>query len=146
VWVLTAGRAPGQGDLLPAGGLLAAARRGFDLVVCDVDRRVDALGSELLTQALLTVVVVPEDVRSLAAARGVAERVGTYGAALAVVTARRRPGLARATVEETLGLPVLAQVRHDRRLQEALDHGAGPGGSTALRRAVRPVLELVGVA
>jgi hypothetical protein len=39
---------------------------------------------------------------------------------------------------------VLAQMRHDRRLQDALDHGVGPGGSSALRRAARPVLELVG--
>lgn len=146
VWVLTAGRPDAPGDLASAAGLLAAARRGFDVVVCDVDRHVDAVGAELLAHALLTVVVVPEDVRSLAAATSVVRRVSAHAASLAVVTARRRPGLSRATVESALGLPVIAQVRPDRRLQEALDHGVGPSGSSALRRAVRPLLDLVGAA
>ena len=145
VWVLTSGADTPDG-VGPASGLIAAARRGFDVVVCDVERHLDALGAELLAHALLTVVVVPEDVRSLAASRGVVQRLGTHSVSLAVVTARRRPGLARQTIEEALGLPVLARLRHDRRLQDALDHGNGPGGSAALRRAVRPVLELVGAA
>ncbi|HUS22865.1 MAG TPA: septum site-determining protein Ssd [Aeromicrobium sp.] len=146
VWVLTAGRPNTAGDLTSAVGLLSAARRGFDVVVCDVDRHVDSLGSELLAHALLTVVVVPEDVRSLAAATSVIQRVSSHASSLAVVTAHRRPGLARDTIEATLGLPVIAQVRLDRRLQEALDHGVGPGGSSALRRAVRPLLDIVGAA
>lgn len=146
VWVLTAGRAGAAGDMESSAGLLAAARRGFDVVVCDVDRRADALGAELLAHALLTVVVVPEDVRSLAAATNVVRRIGSHASSLAVVTARRRPGLSRATIEAALGVPVIAQVRSDRRLQEALDHGAGPGGSAALRRAVRPLLDIVGAA
>ncbi len=145
VWVLTAGRAAG-GDMESAAGLLASARRGFDVVVCDVDRHVDSLGSDLLAHALLTVVVVPEEVRSLAAAASVVRRLSAHAASLVVVTARRRPGLSRETVEATLGVPVIAQVRTDRRLQEALDHGIGPGGSTALRRAARPLLDLLGAA
>lgn len=145
VWVLTAGRAA-EGDPESAAGLLSSARRGFDVVVCDVDRHVDSLGSELLAHALLTVVVVPEEVRSLAAAASVVRRVSAHAASLAVVTARRRPGLSRETVEATLGVPVIARVRPDRRLQEALDHGIGPGGSAALRRAARPLLDLLGAA
>jgi secretion/DNA translocation related CpaE-like protein len=143
VWVLASGADAGD-ELAPAAGLLAAARRGFDLVVCDVERHLDALGSELLALALLTVVVVPEDVRSLAASRALVQRLRAQSSSLAVVTAHRRPGLARQTIEDALGVPVLAQMRHDRRLQDALDHGVGPGGSSALRRAARPVLELVG--
>ncbi len=145
VWVLTAGRT-GADESVTGTGLLAAARRGFDLVVCDVDRHLDPLGRELLAHALLTVVVVPEEVRGLAAASTVIRRIGAHAASLAAVTARRRPGLARQTVEDALGVPVLGTVGHDRRLQEALDHGSGPGGSSALRRAALPVLELVGVA
>jgi secretion/DNA translocation related CpaE-like protein len=146
VWVLTAGRPGAAGDIESAAGLLAAARRGFDVVVCDVDRHADSFGSELLAQALLTVVVVPEDVRSLAAATSVVRRIGSHASSLAAVTAHRRPGLSRETVEATLGVPVLAQVRSDRRLQEALDRGVGPGGSAQLRRAVRPLLDIVGAA
>ena len=145
VWVLTAGR-DGGGDMESAAGLFASARRGFDVVVCDVDRHVDSLGSELLAHALLTVVVVPEEVRALAAAASVVRRLTEHAESLVVVTARRRPGLSRETVEATLGVPVIAQVRPDRRLQEALDHGIGPSGSTALRRAARPLLDLLGAA
>jgi secretion/DNA translocation related CpaE-like protein len=145
VWVLTAGRSAADDVESPA-GLLAAARRGFDVVVCDLDRQVGSVGAELLAHALLTVVIVPEDVRSLSAATGVIRRVSAHAASLVAVTAQRRPGLSRATVEATLGVPVVAQVRSDRRLQEALDHGIGPGGSSALRRAVRPLLDLVGAA
>lgn len=143
VWVLSAGTPPATSGLSPA-GLLSAARRGFDVVVCDVDRHIDELGSELLAQALLTVVVVPEDVRSLGAAAGLVQRLRTHSSSLAVVTARRRPGLSRDVVEGALGLPVVSRVRVDRRLPEALDHGAGPGTSGALRRAVRPLLALIG--
>ena len=146
VWLLTAGRHDEAGDMASATGILAAARRGFDVVVCDVERHVDALGSELLAHALVTVVVLPEHVRSLAAATSVVRRLGRHASSLAVVTTHRRPGLSRETVEATLGVPVIAQVSFDRRLQEALDHGVGPGGSAALRRAVRPLLDLVGVA
>jgi secretion/DNA translocation related CpaE-like protein len=145
VWVLTAGRAA-EGDMESAVGLLASARRGFDVVVCDVDRHLDSLGSELLAHALLTVVVVPEEVRSLAAAASVVRRVSAHAASLVVVTARRRPGLSRETVEAALGLPVVARMRPDRRLQEAIDHGIGPGRSVALRRAARPLLDLLGAA
>jgi len=144
VWVLTAGHPGASGDLAPAGGLLSAARRGFDVVVCDVARNVDSVGSELLAHALLTVVVVPEDVRSLAAATSVVRRLSAHASSLAVITAHRRPGLSRDTVEASLGVPVIARMRPDRRLQEALDHGIGPGRSPALRRAVRPLLDLVG--
>jgi secretion/DNA translocation related CpaE-like protein len=146
VWVLTTSRPGAAGDIESASGLLAAARRGFDVVVCDVDRHADPLGSQLLAHALLAVVVVPEDVRSLAAASSVVQRLGAHASSLAAVTARRRPGLSRETVEATLGVPVLAQVRFDRRLQEALDRGVGPGGSAQLRRAARPLLDLVGAA
>jgi secretion/DNA translocation related CpaE-like protein len=145
VWVLTSGRAP-EGDMESAAGLLASARRGFDVIVCDVDRHLDALGAELLAHALLTVVVVPEEVRSLAASASVVRRVSGHAATLVAVTARRKPGLSRETVEATLGLPVIAQMRLDRRLRDALDHGVGPGGSAALRRVAQPLLDLLGAA
>jgi secretion/DNA translocation related CpaE-like protein len=143
VWVLSAGRGAAR-QTTRADGLLAAARRGFDVVVCDVNRQLDDLGSDLLAHALLTVVVVPEDVRSVAAASSVIEGLAARASSVVAVAARRRPGLSRAAMAATLGVPVLGRVGRDRRLQESIDHGAGLGGSTALRRAVRPVLEVVG--
>jgi secretion/DNA translocation related CpaE-like protein len=143
VWVLSAGRGAAP-QHMRAEGLLAAARRGFDVVVCDVNRQVDGLGSDLLAHALLTVVVVPEDVRSVAAASSVIEGLAARASSVVAVAARRRPGLSRAAMAATLGVPVLGRVGRDRRLQESIDHGAGLGASAVLRRAVRPVLDVVG--
>lgn len=144
VWVLAAGRRAERDSAgVGAAGILAAARRGFDVVVCDVGRHIDARASDLLAGALLTVVVVPEDVRAVAASLDVVERLRLFSSSLAAVVAHRRPGLSRDAVADALGIPVVGRIRHDRRLQGALDHGAGLAGSAALRRAVRPIADLV---
>ncbi|MFL6088994.1 MAG: septum site-determining protein Ssd [Aeromicrobium sp.] len=142
VWVLAAGRGPMR-DEPRVDGILRAARRGFDLVVGDVNRQVGGVGSDVLAESVLTVVVVPEDVRSVAAAARVIDRLRPGSSSLAVVTARRPAGLSREAVSASLGVPVISRIGRDRRLPESIDHGAGLGGSAALRRAVRPLLDLV---
>jgi secretion/DNA translocation related CpaE-like protein len=145
VWVLSAGRGPAP-EGVRADGILAAARRGFDVVVCDVNRQLNSLGSDLLASALITVVVVPEDVRSVGASTAVIDRLKGHTSSLVAVAARRRPGLSGEAMAATLGVAVVSRIRRDRRLQESIDHGAGLGGSAALRRAVRPILQVVGSA
>ena len=145
VWVLSWSR-DDPGGPPASSGVLAAAARGFDVLVCDVPRHVDNLGADLLARSVLAVVVVPEDIRSIGAAQGALRRVRAACSSVAVVTAARRPGLARDAVAEALGAPVVSRLRPDPRLRAALDHGAGPSGSRLLRRAAAPVLDLVGVA
>ena len=64
-------------DEVPAalGGVLAAAVRGFDLVVADVPRHLEPAGAELVARSVLTVVVVPEEVRAVGSARRVLGRL-----------------------------------------------------------------------
>lgn len=145
VSVLSWGREGTNADV-PVSSVLTAAMRGFDLVACDLGRHPDSFGSELLRRALLTVVVVPEEVRAVSAASRVIMRLRDVSTSLAVVSAARRPGLSREAMAEVLGVPVVARWRPDARLRGSVDHGAGLGGSAVLRRSVGPVLDLVGIA
>jgi hypothetical protein len=119
--------------------------RGFDLVVCDVARQVDARGLEMVTRAVLTVVVVPADVRGVSGAQAVLRRLRPVSSSISLVTSARRPGLSADAIEDTLATPVIGRLRLDPHLRAAIDQGGGPHGSSVLRRAAVPVLETVGV-
>ncbi|MGH3458454.1 hypothetical protein, partial [Aeromicrobium sp.] len=127
------------------GGVLAAAVRGFDLVVADVPRHLEPAGAELVGRSVLTVVVVPEDVRAVGSARRVLERLRPHTSAVHVVSVARSGGLGREAVAESLGRPVIARLRHDRHLRTAVDHGHGPGGSRSYGRAATSLLDLLGL-
>jgi secretion/DNA translocation related CpaE-like protein len=144
--VLSWGR-DGPNDVPSAlGGVLAAAIRGFDLVVADVPRHLAPAGIELVGRSVLTVVVVPEDVRAIGSARRVLDRLRPHTSAVAVVSAARPGGLGRDAVAEGLGRPVIARVRTDRQIRAAIDHGHGPGRSRAVRGVATTVLDLLGLA
>lgn len=145
VRVLSCGRAGIPNDL-PVTSVLAAAIRGFDLVVCDVGRPVDTRGLEMITRAALTVVVVPTDVRGVSGAQAVLQRLRPVSSALSLVTSARRPGLSIDAIEDALETPVIARLRLDPHLRAAIDQGGGPHGSAVLRRAAVPVLSTLGVA
>lgn len=125
--------------------ILTAATRAFDVVVADVPRQLDPLGAAVLGRCAGAVLVVPEDVRSVAAARIVLDDVREHVPQMALVSVRRRGGLGRAAVADTLRLPVLARVGTDRRLRSDVDHGLGPGRARTVRRAGGAVLDLLGV-
>ena len=134
-------------DEVPAalGGVLAAAVRGFDLVVADVPRHLEPAGAELVARSVLTVVVVPEEVRAVGSARRVLDRLEPHTSAVAVVSAARSGGLGRHGVAEALGRPVIARFRHDRHIRAAVDHGHGPGRSRTARGVATTVLDLLGL-
>ncbi len=134
-------------DEVPAalGGVLAAAVRGFDLVVADVPRHLEPAGAELVTRSVLTVVVVPEEVRAVGSTRRVLERLEPHTSSVAVVSAARSGGIGRQAVAEGLGRPVVARFRHDRHLRTVVDHGHGPGKSRPARGVATAVLDLLGL-
>ncbi|MCL3837950.1 septum site-determining protein Ssd [Aeromicrobium duanguangcaii] len=125
--------------------VIAAAMRGFDLVVADVPRHLDGLGRELVSRSVLTVVVVPRRLRGVVAARALVERLGDWSGALAIVT-RAAPGaMASAAVGRELGLPVLADLGSSRRLPVDLEHGLGPLRARTVVGAARRILDTVGL-
>jgi secretion/DNA translocation related CpaE-like protein len=105
-----------------------AGRRGRDLVVVDLPRRLDdaaVLALEVADRALL---VVPAELRATAAAARVAATAGPHCADLSVVVRGPRPGRLRARdVAEALGLPLAGVLRPEPGLPAALERGEAPG-------------------
>lgn len=125
--------------------VLDAARRSHDLVVVDVDRSFGEAVDVVLSRATATVVVVPEEVRALAAARRVLGHVRRRSMPV-VVTRQRQGGVDPDTVELTVGTPVLARVKNDRSLVVGAENGEGPYRSRTLTRAAVRILEVLGLA
>lgn len=119
--------------------VLAAARRGHDLVVVDVPRAGSAR-SGLLARCDLLAVMTPATVAGVAStARACADLDDPSRAGLVLVGRDAdETGISRAT-----GLPVLASMATQRGLDEALDLGLGPVRSRRgpLGRAAATVLD-----
>lgn len=125
--------------------VVSASVRGFDLVAVDLPRHLGDVGTEIVGRSVLTVVVVPEEVAAVAAARQVLATVQQSAPAVGLVSVRRSSGIGVAAVEEVMGLPAITRIRPDRRLRAAVDRGLGPGRSRTLRRAAAAVLDTVGL-
>ncbi|PZF79833.1 septum site-determining protein Ssd [Jiangella anatolica] len=122
-----------RGDLLSlppdaADAVLAAARRGCDLVVLDLPRWPDPAAEHAIGLCASVLLVVPAEVRAVAAATRVAAGLTTLAADVRVVT--RGPsisGLNGADVAMALGLPLGAHLEAEPRLSTQLDRGEPPG-------------------
>ncbi|MGW7545784.1 septum site-determining protein Ssd [Streptomyces sp. NPDC054770] len=91
--------------------VLAAARRRGGTVVVDLPRRLDDEVAEVLTQLDLAVLVVPAELRAIAAAGRVAATVGMVVRDLRVaVRGPYAPGLDDREVARLLGLPLAGEV------------------------------------
>lgn len=122
-----------RGDLLTlapdaAGAVLAAARRACDLVVLDLPRWPDPAAEQAIGLCSSVLLVVPAEVRAVAAAARVAVGLTTLAADVRVVT--RGPsssGLSGPDVAAALGLPLGAHLAAEPRLAGQLDRGEPPG-------------------
>lgn len=130
-------------DSVPA--VLDAAARGFDLVAVDVPRHLDPAGVEIVGRSVLTLVLVPEEIVAVAAARHVLAGLRRCAPAIGLISIGRRSGLGPAAVADVLEMPVLARIRPDRGLPAAVDQGLGPGGSRRLIRTGEAVLDALGL-
>ena len=124
VSVLSGGRGGGDIDAAPLGAVVDAGSRGGATVVCDVPRRSTAAAETALESADLVIVVAPADVRSCAAAEGVARWVSSVNPNAGVVVRGPAPGGLRSRdVAEMVGLPLLAAMRPQAGLAETLERG-----------------------
>lgn len=121
-----------RGDVLtiPAASMrsvLAAGQRSHGLVVVDVPRRLDQAAEEVLLRTSVTLFVVPADIRAIAAATRSLGQLRMLASDIRLVVRGPGPsGLDADLVADTLGLPLLRRMRHDRRVAEAIDLGLGP--------------------
>ncbi|HET6213679.1 MAG TPA: septum site-determining protein Ssd [Micromonosporaceae bacterium] len=124
-----------RGELVavPAEAMAAtvdAGRRGRDLVVVDLPRRMDDAAVLALQAADHALLVVPAELRAAVAAARVAAAVKEYCPSLAVVVRGPAPGrLTVKQVVEPLGLPLAGALRPDRGLARALERGEAPASS-----------------
>jgi secretion/DNA translocation related CpaE-like protein len=124
--------------------VLESGRRAGETVVCDLPRYPTDAAVAALGTADLTVLVVPADVRSCAAAARVAAVVGEHGGpAVGLVVRGPAPGgVAPEEVATALGLPLIAAMRPEPGLARALERGCAPGRPRGpLAHAATAVLE-----
>jgi secretion/DNA translocation related CpaE-like protein len=145
VSVLSWGRAePVQVSAGSMRTVLSAASGGHALTVVDLSRHLDPAGWEALGMATATLVVVPAQLRAVAAVRAHLDRVlQTTGDVRLVVRRPRSGGLSTELVVDALRVPLVTSMRDERGLSGWLDQGLGPFRSSRgqLSRACAEVLE-----
>lgn len=110
--------------------VMGAARRLGGVVVVDLPRRVDEAVAEALAQLDLGLLVVPGELRAVAAAKRVASMAGMVLEDLRVVA--RGPyasGLDDQWVAHAMGLPLVGELPLEPGLLAEQDMGEPPGGS-----------------
>jgi secretion/DNA translocation related CpaE-like protein len=128
--------------------VVSAARRCSDVVVADLDRRVDASARLVMSEAVVTLLVVPAEVRACAAAAQLARDIRPHAAQCAVAVRVPGPsGLSARAVADAVGLPVCTEVPTVRGLGRLLDLGVAPSTRhmSGLVAAAHAVLNLIGV-
>ncbi len=109
--------------------VLGAARRRGGVVVVDLPRRMDDAVVEALSQVDVGLLVVPAELRAVAAADRVASRMGMVLRDLRVVARGPFPsGLDDAEIARLLGLPLAGELPPEKGLLDAVDSGEPPGG------------------
>lgn len=134
---------PVPGEVVAA--VLDVAARGFDLTVADVARHVDAMSELVLSRAERTLLVAAAQIRCGAAAAVLADSLGDLCARLDLAVRSTPRGLRAESMAEALGLPLVAELPHVRRLS----HGPGdtrvPSVRDAYGRACAQALEAIGL-
>jgi secretion/DNA translocation related CpaE-like protein len=120
-------------DAVPVQAMAAAldaGRRGRDLVVVDLPRRLDDPSLIALTAADQAYIVVPAELRACVAARRIATVASAHCPALAVVVRVPAPGgVEPGEVARALDLPLAGILRTESRLPRDLEVGQTPAGS-----------------
>lgn len=122
--------------------VLSAAQRGNDTVVVDLPRALDDVTAEVVTRCDAILVVVEATVAGVAAAGKVVSALRPLNDELGLAVRAGQGAVPPHHVASVLGLPVLLEVPHQRRLAEHVDLGLGPVPSrrSPLARAVRSAL------
>lgn len=122
--------------------VLDAGCRSSDLVVVDLPRRLDPASRVALSRATTTLLVVPAEVRACAAAARVAAHLQPECVDLRLVVRGPGPGrLAPTAVEDALGIPLVAYLRTEPSVGDALERGEPPGRRNgALGRVARDLV------
>lgn len=141
--VLSCARSAHGPEHTSVSAVLDAGRRGGETVVCDLPRYPTEAALAALGASDLTVLVVPADLRSCAAAGRVAEMLREHTRTVEIVVRGPSPGgITAREVARSVGLPLLGSMRAEPGLEEATERGRLPGtGRGALADAACAVLD-----
>lgn len=141
VSVLSWGRM-GAGRIEPdaLSSVLDAGERGFDLVILDVARWLDAATELALARSHRTALVTAATVRGVAATARLTEGLADRSASLGLVVRRHPGGVSPDSVSASLDAPVLGDLPHVPSLARRCESGEGPGLRGGYARAVRRTL------
>lgn len=133
---------PGSLPTFAVREVLSAGRRGFTTVVVDVPRHPDPVNDEILARCDHVVVLSTLTVPAVAAAGRTVARIPP-SSRRHLVTRGAASGISPEEVARILGLPLLAAMGDQRRLDEAISLGAGPSRASrgALARTARAVVD-----
>lgn len=124
VTLLANGRSGGEIDPAALTAVVDAGSRGGATVVCDVPRRSTTAVEAALDAADLVIMVVTAEVRACAAASATAPWVSAVNPNVGLVVRGPAPGGLRASeVATSVGLPLLAAMRPQPGMAEALERG-----------------------
>ena len=115
---------PALPDRVAMSSVLAAARRGGDVVVADVPRQFGEDVGAVIAMSDVMLLVVPAHVRAVSAASGTAHRLRSLcGDVRLVIRADGRGRLHDRDVAEALALPHVATISGDSGMTAAVDRG-----------------------
>jgi secretion/DNA translocation related CpaE-like protein len=145
VSVLSGGRAGSDIDSAPLGAVIDAGSRAGATVICDLPRRSTGAVETVLDAADLVVVIASADVRSCAAAAAITPWLSAINPNAGVVVRGPSPGgLTSADVAKIVGLPLLAAMRPQPGVVDALERGGlRLRGRSPLAGAARRVLAVL---
>lgn len=136
----------GELPLTVLSSVLAAGRRGCDLVVLDLPRRVDDRLAEAVAAVDTILVVCTAQVRAIASASRLLRTLETWCGDIRLVVRRLgRVDLQGASVASALDLPLAATVPTRRGIERSIEDGLGPLGRVGLARSCRTLLDDLGV-
>ncbi|MEV0711892.1 septum site-determining protein Ssd [Nocardia aurea] len=139
-----AGRLPGEIGAAAAHAVIEAGRAAGDLVICDVSGERGPHADRMIDCADLVVLVVPAQLRAVAAAESVATRIRQRNPNQGLVVRGPAPGgLRGAEVAELLDLPLLAAVRAEGDLPARLERGGLTLRRGPLRGAADAILSVL---
>lgn len=135
----------GRASAVPVEAMAAivdAARRGREVVVADLPRHLDDAAVLALSSADRAVLVVPAEIRAVAAAARIVEVVRTHRDDLYLVVRGPAPGgLRPRDVSSALGLPLAGSLRPEPALCRVLEEGRLPSGGGALAELCRGLVD-----
>lgn len=145
VTLLANGRGGGEIDPTALAAVVEAGSRGGATVVCDVPRRSTAAAENALDAADLVIMVVTAEVRACAAAGAMVPWLSAINPNVGLVVRGPAPGgLRAAEVAASVGLPLLAAMRPQPGVAEALERGGLRIARRApLAAAARRVLDVL---